>query len=323
VQARRGAAGLGLALLLLVGAACGSDASSPSSQAAGPPAPGSTPSASRTPAAPPTGSPDQIYVSVGDSYASGYQPTAPRVGSNTRNGFAYQVVDASKAKGYDLRLTNFGCGGATTVSVLESPGCREEGLAPDANQYAPATQAAAAEQFLRDNRGQVALITVSIGGNDVTACGKAEDAVKCVSDAVGSIKTNLSRLLRGLRDAAGPQTRIVGITYPDVLLGDYLSPDPAKKRTAELSVVAFKSLINPALKAEYEAVGGKFVDVTDATGAYTPLTQTTELAPYGRIPVPVAKVCRLTYYCEFTDIHPRTEGYSLISDLVVGTLPKR
>lgn len=324
MQVRRAATGLGLALLLLLLAACGSSSSSSAGPSpAGPPAPGSIPSASRTPAPPPTGSPQQVYVSVGDSYASGYQPTAPRVGSNTRNGFAYQVVDKAKAKGYDLRLTNFGCGGATTASILDSPGCREEGLAPDANQYAPATQAVAAEQFLRDNRGRVALITVSIGGNDVTACGRAPDAVKCVSDATASIKANLNRLLRRLRDAAGPRTQIVGITYPDVILGDYLSPDPAKKRTSELSVIAFKSLINPALKAEYEAVGGRFVDVTAATGAYGPLTEMTQLAPYGQIPLPVAKVCQLTYYCEFQDIHPRTPGYSLISDLVVGTLPKR
>ncbi len=322
MQARRGAAGLGLTILLLLIAACGSSSSS-ASQAAGPSAPGSTPSASRTPAPPPTGSPQQIYVSVGDSYAAGYQPTAPKVGSNTRNGFAYQLVDKAKAKGYDLRLTNFGCGGATTASIIERPGCREEGLAPGANQYAPATQAAAAEQFLRDNRGRIALITVSIGGNDVTACGDAPDAVACVSGAVVAIKANLGRLLRGLRDAAGPKAQIVGITYPDVILGEALSPDPAKKQLAALSVVAFKSLINPALEAEYEAVGGRFVDVTAATGAYGPLTQTTELAPYGRIPVPVAKVCQLTYYCQFRDIHPRTAGYTLISDLVAATLPRR
>ena len=33
-------------------------------------------------------------------------------------------------------------------------------------------------------------------------------------------------------------------------------------RTAALSVTAFRSLINPALKAEYASVNGTFVDVT-------------------------------------------------------------
>lgn len=262
-------------------------------------------------------------MSIGDSYAAGYQPTAPRQGSTTRNGFAYQAVDAAKAKGYDLKLTNFGCGGATTESLLSQPGCRQDGLGPDAAQYAPTTQASAAEAFLQQHRGQVALITVSIGGNDVTACGAAPDAVACVGAAVTSIKTNLATLLRGVRDAAGPSARIVGITYPDVLLGDYLSPDPAKRTRAELSVTAFKALINPTLKAEYEKVGGRFVDITAATGAYGPLTAKTTLDPYGSIPVPVAKVCELTFYCQFQDIHPRTAGYTVISDQVVATLPRR
>ena len=44
------------------------------------------------------------------------------------------------------------------------------------------------------------------------------------------------------------KVRIVGITYPDVILGAYLSADPAEKRTAQLSVTAFQALINPALR---------------------------------------------------------------------------
>jgi lysophospholipase L1-like esterase len=224
---------------------------------------------------------------------------------------------------YDVRLTNCGWGGATTTSVLQDVGCRQDGLGPGASQYAPQTQTAAAEAFLRQHRGSVALVTVSIGGNDVTECGKAPDAVTCVTEAVKSIRTNLTTMVKGLRDAAGSKTRIVGITYPDVVLGDELSPDPQQRKTAELSVTAFKSLINPTLKSVYESVDGSFVDVTAATGAYTPLTQTTTLAPYGTIPVAVAKVCQLTFYCEFQDIHPRTEGYRVISDLVTATLPRR
>jgi hypothetical protein len=41
------------------------------------------------------------------------------------------------------------------------------------------------------------------------------------------------------------------------------------------------------------------------------------------VPKPVAEVCRLTYYCQFRDIHARTSGYRLIADLVVKSLPRR
>lgn len=262
----------------------------------------------------------QFYVSVGDSYAAGFQPTTARAGGPTRNGFAYQTVTAANAKGYDYELVNFGCSGATTASVLHAPGCKPAFLGPGASSYAPMTQAAAAEAFLSAHRGQVGLITVSLGGNDIFDCSSTADAVGCVTKALGTVDTNLTTLLGGLRAAAGPDTRIVGTTYPDVLLFDLLSKNAAKQNIAKLSVLAFQSLINPQLKRDYEVVHAQFVDVTQATGGYDSLTAMTTLPPYGTIPVPVAKICQLTYFCQFNDIHPRTAGYALIAKLVVSTL---
>ena len=138
-----------------------------------------------------------------------------------------------------------------------------------------------------------------------------------------TIGTNLATLVRALRAAAGPGVPIVGTTYPDVILGLYLSKSASARSLASLSVTAFKALINPALKKQYESVAGYFVDVTSATGAYGPMTETTTLAPYGKIPVPVARVCELTFFCQYMDIHPRTEGYRIIANLVVGVLPQR
>ena len=110
----------------------------------------------------------QLYVSLGDSYASGFQPTAQGKGANTRNGFAYQVPKLAAARGYRFKLVNFGCGGATTESLLERKDCDPRALGPGGKPYAGRTQIAAAERFLRRHRGKVGLITVSIGGNDVT-----------------------------------------------------------------------------------------------------------------------------------------------------------
>ncbi|MEO9138716.1 MAG: GDSL-type esterase/lipase family protein [Jatrophihabitans sp.] len=318
--------------LVLLAAACGGSAgtttksSSPPSSAIGSSAPAAAgPSASDLPATfppDPSASAAQSYVSIGDSYAAGYQPTAPQKGSTTRNGFAYQVVTDAKAKGYDYSLVNFGCSGATTASILNKPGCPEKFLGPGAPSYSQ-TQAAAAEAYLKSHRGKIGLVTVSIGGNDITYCGGVANPTACLAGALGTVETNLKTLVTGLRAAAGPNVRIVGITYPDVLLGNSLSTDATKKQTATLSVFAFRTLINPALKAAYASVGARFVDVTAATGAYGSLDEKTTLPPYGSIPVPVAKICTLTYFCEFQDIHPRTKGYGIIADLVVGTLPKR
>ncbi|MBJ7332754.1 MAG: hypothetical protein JHC95_22860 [Solirubrobacteraceae bacterium] len=264
----------------------------------------------------------QYLVSLGDSYAAGYQATGIGTGKNTRNGFAYQVPGLAKKRGYKLKLVNFGCGGATTTSILgEKLKAGAKCLGPGAPTFT-GTQIAAAEKFLKANRDEVGLVTVSIGGNDVTACAKAESAVDCVGKAIPKLEKNVKALVKRLRAAAGPKVRITGITYPDVILGAWVGENP-NQDLAKLSVVAFKSLMNPALKKAYEGVDGKFVDVTTATGAYTPLEQTTELAPYGVIPTAVAEACRLSFYCQYRDIHATTEGYRIIADLVAKTLPKK
>ena len=59
------------------------------------------------------------------------------------------------------------------------------------------------------------------------------------------------------------------------------------------------------------------MDVTAASGAYTSFTRTVRLSPYGAIPVPVASVCAIIWFCSRGDIHPKTKGYTLIGKLVV------
>ena len=81
--------------------------------------------------------------------------------------------------------------------------------------------------------------------------------------------------------------RIVGTTYPDVILGQWVGEN-ANRDLARLSVIAFQDLINPALAAAYAAAGGRFVDVTAATGGYGSLDELVAL-PSGRlVPRPVA-----------------------------------
>src|SRR5271170_7099349 len=53
------------------------------------------------------------YVSLGDSYSVGYQP-----GRGSTPGYTAVV-----AKSTGLKLVNFGCGGATTTSLVSSTGC--------------------------------------------------------------------------------------------------------------------------------------------------------------------------------------------------------
>ena len=190
---------------------------------------------------------------------------------------------------------NFGCAGATTTSLVTTKGCPAPALGPGATPYDTQTQLEAAEAFLQAHPGQVDLITVSIGGNDVTACGRDPDPVTCVSGTMGGISASVPGIVQRLRAAAGPDTVIVGTTYPDVLLGEWVWSNLNGQQPATLSVAAFQNFINPALQQAYASAQGTS-STSPRRGADKHLTELTELAPYGSIPVPVAKVCELTYY---------------------------
>jgi lysophospholipase L1-like esterase len=251
----------------------------------------------------------RYYVSLGDSYSVGYQP-APVAGATS----GYTAVVAAATH---LTLANFGCGGATTTSILETVGCSGLPATSGAITYPTTTQAAGADAFFRRHRGEVGLITVSIGGNDVTHCAASPDPIACVASAVVTIRSNVNQLALDLRAAAGPHVPIIGITYPDVILGLWVyPPGQSNQSLAKLSVVAFRTLLNPALTTAYQRAGGSLVDVTAATDAYQPLTRTVDLPAYGAIPAAVARVCELTWYCARGDIHARTAGYHLIGRLI-------
>jgi len=271
----------------------------------------------------PTAASVDYYVSLGDSYPAGNQPTPSALSHKDTNGFAYQVVKLARAKGYRLDLLNFGCGGATTTSVLQQIGCFVNSPGPDTTSYPTQTQEAAASRFISRHRGHIGLISVSVGGNDLLECDTAAQLLACANGVVKVVKRNLTVFLGALRHSAGPGVPIVGTTYPDIFLGSYLAPSASQKSLAVESVTEFRSLFNPTLKAAYTSVGGYFVDVTKATGAYTPFSQTTSYGRFRKVPVAVANACVLTYYCRLGDVHPTTPGYKVIAQLIVASLPNR
>ncbi|HLX88630.1 MAG TPA: SGNH/GDSL hydrolase family protein [Acidimicrobiales bacterium] len=295
------------------------------------------------------------YLSLGDSYSVGYQPAHGATPAGASSGYT-AVVAANKG----LQLENFGCGGATTTSILafdqSQCGVTQYGppAATDAGPVASGqTQVQAADAFIAANPGQVGLITISIGGNDVTPCAAAApghpvngktDPVSCVGAGDSAIQANVATLVGDLEGAliaangtkGAKQVPIVGLTYPDVLLGLWVNSGPggspantpkfpasaSNQTLASESVAAFNLLINPTLKAAYATVKGKFVDVTKGTHAYTPLTKTTRYDAsalgLGTITIPkaVADVCTWTWYCQYGNIHANDTGYTLIGNLI-------
>ena len=270
------------------------------------------PSTTTTTSTPPAG---QVYVSLGDSYATGWRPaTGGAPAGAGRDGFADLVAARS-----GMRLVNVACSGATSGQLRSSPGCPPPNRAAGAPDPAGRTQLDAAVAALREHEGRVGLVTVVIGGNDLAPCVRetASEALACASEAVTDVAANLASILPVLREAAG-DAPIVGLTYPDVFLGAWVSPEfPNGQDLARMSVPLFRDFFNTALRTEYAKVGAEFVDVTATTGGYGSLTDLTQDPEYGPIPTPVAKVCALTYFCDLTDVHPTPEGHRAIADAVL------
>jgi lysophospholipase L1-like esterase len=146
------------------------------------------------------------YVSVGDSLAQGYQPIggpfSPLGTEGYAQGYANQLFTSIRDRYEQLRLVKLGCGGETTLTmVLGAAYCG----------FSTGSQLAQAEAFLNAHRGEVALVTIDIGGNDVLQYG---------DQAVPTILTYMPQILARLRAATGPEVPIVGMTYYAVGLPD-------------------------------------------------------------------------------------------------------
>src|ERR1700759_1487325 len=83
----------------------------------------------------------QYFISLGDSYSVGYQSD---VGHTTLNGPASQLVKLAAQAGYRFNLVSFGCGGATTTSMLTQLDCPVADGLPGAAGYPGMAQVQAA-----------------------------------------------------------------------------------------------------------------------------------------------------------------------------------
>ncbi|GGN08844.1 hypothetical protein GCM10011609_55690 [Lentzea pudingi] len=244
----------------------------------------------------PTPASQRLYISLGDSYATGYGPTGPS------DSFA-QIVAAQS----NLTLVNAACNGATSADLLSTEACD-----PNANGR---TQVARTVDALHS--GEVDLITMVIGSNDLLEpCAIAENPLECATATLTDTRSNIATALTRFREAA-PDVRIVGLSYPDVFLGAWVNPAiPNGEDLARTSILLYEDF-NAQIAAEYAKFGANFVDVTNSTGGYGELTNLTEDPRYGQIPAPVAEVCSLTHYCDETDVHPTPAGHQAIANAVI------
>jgi GDSL-like Lipase/Acylhydrolase family len=227
---------------------------------------GPTPTSSTTL---PTGPGVSYYLSLGDS-----------VGMWDGTGsFPYLLANRySHSSVPDLRLIDMSCSGETTESMVKGSTC-----ARGRSQYDNAVS------FVTAHRGHIALITISIGGNDVLPCMSQTNAGLCFENGLPKMKAHISMIVAGLRAAAGPHVPIVGMNLYDPLLGDWLAPGPGRSLT--VAAVAGVGLLDRTMGQAYRAEADPVADIQGAFRS-TDLTHFVRSA-WGRVPVAVANACTL------------------------------
>ena len=147
-------------------------------------------------------------VALGDSLAVGVQPNQHGVELRTSEGYSDQLAATERTRIPSLRLVEFGCPGDSTARMITGHGDPAGARRNHCNRSG-GSQLIAAERFLRAHRkpGEIALITIDIGANDVDTCsGTLSQELACVSSGEKSIAHDIPIILKGINAAARPGT---------------------------------------------------------------------------------------------------------------------
>ncbi|MGD0122232.1 MAG: SGNH/GDSL hydrolase family protein [Candidatus Limnocylindrales bacterium] len=242
------------------------------------------------------------YLSLGDSLATGVQPIGDADWQfRTNDGYADQLDSIARVSLPSLRTVKLGYPGESTVTMIEG------GL----TAYPHGSQLDEAVAFLRGHRGSVAFVTIDIGFNDLDSYG-----FEALPAGMASIGRNLPGILGTLREAAGPETPVVGMTIYDAFLPAWLE-GPLGREIASRSVWDAVVPLNAHLREIYGAAGLRLADVEGAF-ATTDFETEVDLAGVGRVPINVARACEWTWGATppplGPDLHANAGGYRAIAE---------
>jgi lysophospholipase L1-like esterase len=285
------------------------------------------------PAPAPAGSahraPPSYYLALGDSLSQGVQPATPPLAPGvtlgesveTGQGYANDLFAYYQAPFHGtLRLAKLGCPGETTTSMLTGAG--------SPCTYPQGSQLAAALAFIKAHRGEVKLITIDIGANNVDGClTGAAISEPCVEAGFAAAEHDVPLILGALRQAAGTHVVIAGMNLYDPFLADYLTG--AAGQAAATESVTLGEELNQVLTAADQAIGARTADVQDAFST-ADFTDTATLPGVGTVPLNVARICQWTWMCAPApvgpNIHANVTGYLVIAGAfarAIGPLPPR
>ena len=273
-----------------------------------------------------------IMLALGDSLASGYQPTddtaLPPVDPAT--GWpdeGYPGGYASDLAAYEhMRLIDLGCPGETTSSYSTKPG-QSACASLYRGEFGAANQRAAALRALANFPGQVRLVTFDLGANDIDSCLSGESVnAACLTRSTAAVLNRLPRVLAPFKAVLikdDPQARLAAMDYYDPFLG--LEDDPGGAYATVLATLSLGMLetFDASLRALYLHAGAVVAAVSaefESTSLLPPTVYRGKVLPRD-----VALVCKWTYMCPLPpaagsgqstghpDVHPNDAGYAHIA----------
>jgi lysophospholipase L1-like esterase len=234
------------------------------------------------------------YLSLGDSLAFGLQPD--QAGFGTTDPAAYHSYAEDYARlNRGLTLVNYGCPGETT-GTLVAGGCPWAASLHD-SYGAASSQLGASVAFLSAHPGQVHLVTVDIGSNDLLAlvdrCRDDATSVRalpaCLSGGLPAtlavMATNYTTILTTLQ-ALAPSARFVIFNMYNPL-GLILPESDALIDVVNQMIAALASAFHAELADAFGTINGKSGAILEKLS-----------------------LCTLTWECTpDLNIHPNTAGY--------------
>ena len=258
-----------------------------------------------------------FYLDIGGSASLGYQPdgVAHHNGHRTKQGYANDVK-ALEANNVNLNLRQVGCPGETVQSML--------GLLKNVCDHLPVTQLMRSVVILTDDANEVGLVTIDLGFNNIRPCLLPRTVEQsCVNQSVALVREYLPRILKILKEAAGPNVHFVGLEYEDPFLGYYFNGSSGP--TIATETLEAMSSMNATLFQVYSKAN---IAIANVPGAYLSENDSPRtLANVGTIPQNVDTACLLTWICTpppyGPDDHPNNAGYLTIARAIVATLPAK
>jgi lysophospholipase L1-like esterase len=244
------------------------------------------------------------YVSLGDSLARGVQPSSSG-DVETTAGYPDQLFTALRLGNPDLHLVKFGCPGETTQSMIKGGIC----------SYSTGNQLAQAARFIKNHPGHVQLVTIDIGANDLNPCVALTDITKivaCLNKVIPKAVKNLATIMGTLRAATSKPFNIIGMSYYDPSLANWLTGTAAGKSLAQASILLLKGF-NSELTSVYTKFKAPVADVFTAFRT-ADFKHMVTIPAFGSVPRDVGFLCSYTWQCsQFQDEHANRLGYGVIA----------